>query len=69
LRAGTLKKKRYSPPELKELTLEQAKKLIAKHKNYTEEELAEFLKSLRSQNRQSKRAQDHRENDKNKRSA
>jgi hypothetical protein len=41
------KKKPYCHPTLTILTLEQAKKLVAKSKNCTQEEAAEFLKSLR----------------------
>ena len=43
------KKKPYSPPALTELTQEQAIKLVAKRKNCSEEEAAEFLESLRKQ--------------------
>lgn len=39
-------KKRYSPPALRILTPEQAKKIIADGKNCSEEEAAEFLESL-----------------------
>jgi hypothetical protein len=42
-----VKKKLYNPPILKELTEEQAKKLVADRKHSNEEEAAEFLKSLR----------------------
>lgn len=40
-------KKPYNPPILKELTEEQAKKLVADRKNCTEEEATELLKHLR----------------------
>lgn len=40
-------KKLYIPPILKELTEEQAKKLVVDRKHCSEEEAAEFLKSLR----------------------
>ena len=43
------KKKPYSPPTLRKLTPEQAKRPIADRKNCSEEEAAEFLKSLRRQ--------------------
>ena len=43
------KKKTYSPPTLTKLTLEQARKLVADRKNCSEEEAAEFLKSIRKQ--------------------
>jgi metal-dependent hydrolase (beta-lactamase superfamily II) len=43
----SMKKKLYTPPILKELTEEQTKKLVADRKHCTEEEAAEFLKSLR----------------------
>ena len=46
------KKKPYSPPTLTKLTPEQAKKLVADRKHCTEEEAAEFLKSLRQQQQQ-----------------
>ncbi|MGB8061604.1 MAG: hypothetical protein WCF26_06905 [Candidatus Sulfotelmatobacter sp.] len=42
-----MKKKLYSPPALRNLTPEQAKKIIADRKNCSEEEAAEFLESLR----------------------
>lgn len=42
-------KKRYSPPALRNLTPEQAMKIIADGKNCSEEEAAEFLKSLQRQ--------------------
>jgi hypothetical protein len=41
------KKKPYSPPTLTKLTPEQAKKFAADRNNCSEEEAAEFLKSLR----------------------
>ena len=40
-------KKLYKPPILKELTREQANKLVADRKHCNEEEAAVFLKSLR----------------------
>jgi len=47
-----MKKKAYSPPTIRELTPEQAMKIIADRKNCTEEEAAEFLKSLQRQQQQ-----------------
>ena len=47
-----MKKKPYSPPTVKTLTPEQARKLIADRKNCSEEEAAEFLKSLQRQQQQ-----------------
>ncbi|GEM_PF-5263776 len=44
-------KKAYSSPTARKLTLGQAKKLIADHRNYSEEEAAEFLESLQRQRR------------------
>ena len=41
-----MKKKVYTPPVLKELSEEQAKKLVTEGKPRNEEEAAEFLKSL-----------------------
>ena len=41
-----MKRKPYSPPTVKTLTPEQAKKIIADGKNCTEEEAVEFLESL-----------------------
>ena len=41
------KKKLYSAPSLTKLTLEQARKLVADRRNCSEEEAADFLKSLR----------------------
>jgi hypothetical protein len=43
------KKKPYSAPSLTKLTPEQAKKLVADRTNCSEEEAADFLKSLRKQ--------------------
>ena len=45
----TQEKKPYRSPELTELTREQAIKLIAERRNCSEEEAAEFLKSLHKQ--------------------
>jgi hypothetical protein len=42
----------YSPPTLRQLTPEQAKKLVADCKHCSEEEAAEFLESLRRQEQQ-----------------
>lgn len=42
----TLKKKSYSLPALTELTREQAIKLVAQFKNCSENEAAEFLRTL-----------------------
>ena len=47
-----MKKKPYSPPTIRKLTLGQAKKLIADHRNCSEEEASEFLESLQRQQRQ-----------------
>ena len=44
-----MSKKRYSTPALRNVTPEQAKKIISDHKNYSEEEAAEFLESLQRQ--------------------
>jgi len=43
------KKKPYSAPSLTKLTPEQARKLVADRRNCSEEEAADFLKSLRQQ--------------------
>ena len=43
------KRKPYSPPALTKLTPEQAKKLVADRNNCSEDEAADFLKSLRKQ--------------------
>jgi hypothetical protein len=45
-------KKPYFPPVLRNLTQEQAKKIIAQRKNCTEEEAAQFLDSLQRQRQQ-----------------
>jgi len=47
-----MKKKPYSPPSIRKLTPEQARKLIADRKNCTEEKAAEFLEALQRQRRQ-----------------
>jgi hypothetical protein len=47
-----MKKKPYSSPTIRELTPEQAMKLIADRKNCTEREAAEFLESLQQQQQQ-----------------
>jgi len=44
---SAMKKEPYSPPALRNLTPEQAKKIIADRKNCSEEEAAEFFESLR----------------------
>lgn len=44
-----MSKKRYSTPALRNLTPEQAKKIIADGKNCSEEEAAAFLESLQRQ--------------------
>jgi hypothetical protein len=44
-----MKKRPYSPPALTNLTLQQAKKIIADGRNCTEEEAAELLESVRQQ--------------------
>ena len=41
-----MSKKPYSPPALRNLTPEQAKKIIADSRDCSEEEAAEFLQSL-----------------------
>ena len=43
------KKKLYSAPSLTKLTPEQARKLVANRRDCSEEEAADFLKSLRHQ--------------------
>lgn len=43
------KKKPYSAPSLTKLTPEQTTKLVADRRNCSEEEAADFLKSLRQQ--------------------
>jgi hypothetical protein len=66
-----MSKKRYTPPALRNLTLEQAKKVIADGKNCSEEEAAEFLRSLQRQeprNDQKRNEQDNQKQEK-KRSA
>jgi hypothetical protein len=47
-----MKKEPYSPPTLIKLAPEQAKKLVADRKKWSEEEAAEFLESLRPQQQQ-----------------
>ena len=44
-----MKKKPYSSPTIRELTPEQARKLIADRKNCSEEEAAESMESLKRQ--------------------
>jgi hypothetical protein len=44
-----MKRKPYSPPAVKELTPDQARKFIADRKNFSEKEAAEFLESLQRQ--------------------
>ncbi len=44
-----MNKRPYSSPALRNLTPEQAKKIIAERKNCSEEEAAQFLESLRHQ--------------------
>ena len=51
------KKNPYSPPAVTKLTPEQAKKLVADHKSCSEEEAADFLKSLRREQRQKEEKQ------------
>jgi hypothetical protein len=41
-----MKKKSYSSPTIRELTPEQAKKIVADRKGCSEEEAADFLESL-----------------------
>jgi hypothetical protein len=43
------KKKPYPPPAWTEVTREQAIKIVVEHKNWSEEEAAEFLDSMRKQ--------------------
>jgi hypothetical protein len=50
-------KKPYSPPVVTKLTPEQAKALVMDRKNYSEEEAAEFVKSLRRQNEEKQNRQ------------
>ena len=50
-----MKKKAYSSPAVKELTPEQAKQLIAERRNWSEEQAAEFLESLRRQQHEPKK--------------
>jgi len=50
-----MKKKPYSPPTVKTLTPEQAKKSIATHRKCTEEEAAQFLESLQRRQNDQKR--------------
>jgi len=45
----TQEKKPYSSPAMTELTREQAIKLIAERRNCSDEEAAQFLKSLHKQ--------------------
>jgi hypothetical protein len=52
-------KKRYTPPALRNLTFEQAKKIIADGKNCSEEEAAEFLESLQRQKPQNDQKRNH----------
>jgi len=53
-------KKPYSPPTLKELTPEQAKKLVANRKNCSEEDATDLLNSLkRPQQREYEQAPDN----------
>jgi hypothetical protein len=49
---SAMSKKRYFPPALRDLTPEEAKKVIADGKNCSEEEAAKFLESLQRQKRQ-----------------
>lgn len=44
-----MKRKQYSPPTVKTLTPEQAKKIIADGKNCSEEEASKLLESLQRQ--------------------
>jgi len=44
-----MKKKPYSSPTIRELTPEQARKLIADRKNCSEEKAAESMESLKRQ--------------------
>jgi uncharacterized Zn finger protein len=50
-------KKPYSPPAVTKLTPQQAKNLVVERKNYSEEEAAEFLKSLRKRLEEKKNKQ------------
>ena len=43
-------KKPYSPPAVTKLNAQQAKNLVVERKNCSEEEAAEFLKSLQKRN-------------------
>ena len=53
-----MSKRRYSPPALRNLTPEQAKKIIADGKQCSEEESAEFLESLQRQKYQTDQRRD-----------
>jgi len=52
------KKKPYSPPGLTELTREQAIKMLVKRRNWTAEEAADFLDSLRRPKQQEGKEKD-----------
>jgi len=54
METGTLKK-RYSPPALKQLTFEPAKRLLAHGRNSRQEEVARLLNRLQQQKEQSHR--------------
>lgn len=58
-----IEKKSYSPPTIRKLNPGQAKKLIADHRNCSEEEAAEFLDSLQRQQRQDDQKQNEPLND------
>ncbi len=49
MKAEDPKKKPYFPPALREITREQAIKIVMERKNCSEEEAAEFVDSLKEQ--------------------
>ena len=63
-----MKKKPYSSPTIKELTPEQAKKIVADRKNCSEEEAVEFLEALKREQHRNEPLNDTKEK-KGKRSA
>jgi hypothetical protein len=54
-----MKKKAYSPPVLKSLTPEEAKKLILAGRNCSEEEATEFLNSRGPKSHRTRDQYDH----------
>ena len=55
---GVQKKKPYFPPSLRELTPEQAKKIVMERKHCSEEEASELLNSLKQQPQQTGKDQE-----------